>query len=205
MRGQVVRTGSPADGQVERSGAPVPPGAEADSGSRRRKTIPGRDPEQPLYTGSLQARSTPSGIGIGWSLSIRSPEKLSSSNRTRLLGASCRFPGSLSLTRSWSSGRGSVVLERHRIGGDVHLRLVLGRDDLFHHQHQGSHAARTGTPNTARRSSLPPCCHSSGQMIDCVSMGRAHSEGARVRAPCAGSVRVRRPSRSVSGTTDRRS
>ena len=51
VRGQVVRTGSPADGQVEQSGAPVPPGAEADSGSRGRKTIPGRDPEATLVHG----------------------------------------------------------------------------------------------------------------------------------------------------------
>ena len=57
VRGQVVRTGSPADGQVERSGAPVPPGAEADSGSRRRKTIPGRDPEATLVHGKLSSEA----------------------------------------------------------------------------------------------------------------------------------------------------
>lgn len=50
VRGQTVRTGNLADGWGERSGASVPPGAEAGSGRSQRETIPERSVRGHLRT-----------------------------------------------------------------------------------------------------------------------------------------------------------
>ena len=107
---------------------------DADFDQRKRETFPGRLVRVNPLTGNHPA----SFIALGWwntmITSISEPRGVEFvARRARLLGASFRFR------------RRSVVLQRHRVGGDVHLRFVLDGEVLgiaAHRRPQFGPAAR---------------------------------------------------------------
>ena len=92
---------------------------DVDFDQRKRETFPGRLVRVKSLTGNHPA----SFIALGWwntmIMSISEPRGVEFvARRARLLGASFHF------------GRRSVVLQRHSVGGDVHLRFVLDAEVL---------------------------------------------------------------------------